>query len=152
MIFQCSLLGNPLLLWMNIVNSVVLVGLYYGFLTTFSIGPSYLLLLRTRVLKEGSEKEVSATTGFIMGQFIILISTYYLPLHLALSRPHTLTVLVIPYLLLQFLFLWENHKSPFYYRSNHGNLLSTLSTQYVFLNNLIFPLFNHFILPSSTLF
>nr|AUD56451.1 Ycf1 [Brasenia schreberi]QYA17726.1 hypothetical chloroplast RF19 [Brasenia schreberi] len=59
MIFQCSLLGNPLLLWMNIVNSVVMVGLYYGFLTTFSIGPSYLLLLRTRVMKEGREKEVS---------------------------------------------------------------------------------------------
>jgi hypothetical protein len=59
MILKYSLLGNLLLLWMNIVNSVVMVGLYYGFLTTFSIGPSYLLLLRTRVMKEGSEKEVS---------------------------------------------------------------------------------------------
>lgn len=52
MILKYSLLGNLLLLWMNIVNSVVMVGLYYGFLTTFSIGPSYLLLLRTRVMKE----------------------------------------------------------------------------------------------------
>nr|YP_009192469.1 hypothetical protein MsaCp_p086 [Miscanthus sacchariflorus]YP_009192484.1 hypothetical protein MsaCp_p101 [Miscanthus sacchariflorus]YP_009192591.1 hypothetical protein MsiCp_p086 [Miscanthus sinensis]YP_009192606.1 hypothetical protein MsiCp_p101 [Miscanthus sinensis]YP_054689.1 hypothetical protein SaofCp083 [Saccharum hybrid cultivar NCo 310]YP_054704.1 hypothetical protein SaofCp098 [Saccharum hybrid cultivar NCo 310]ASV52306.1 hypothetical protein [Saccharum officinarum]ALP29696.1 hy len=25
---------------MRIINSVVVVGLYYGFLTTFSIGPS----------------------------------------------------------------------------------------------------------------
>ncbi|KAJ9538027.1 hypothetical protein OSB04_030760 [Centaurea solstitialis] len=31
---------------MKIINSVVVVGLYYGFLTTFSIGPSYLFLLR----------------------------------------------------------------------------------------------------------
>nr|YP_009567963.1 hypothetical chloroplast RF1 [Nymphaea lotus]QBE85550.1 hypothetical chloroplast RF1 [Nymphaea lotus]UPX04108.1 photosystem I assembly protein Ycf1 [Nymphaea lotus] len=151
MILKYSLLGNLLLLWMNIVNSVVMVGLYYGFLTTFSIGPSYLLLLRTRVMKEGSEKEVSATTAFIMGQFIVFISTYYPPLHLALSRPHTLTVLVIPYLLFHFLFFWNNKKSLFDYRSTHGNFIPNLSIQYVFLNNLIFQLFNHFIFPSSTL-
>nr|YP_009048081.1 hypothetical chloroplast RF1 [Nymphaea mexicana]YP_010250649.1 hypothetical chloroplast RF1 [Nymphaea hybrid cultivar]AHF71642.1 hypothetical chloroplast RF1 [Nymphaea mexicana]QTV76305.1 hypothetical chloroplast RF1 [Nymphaea hybrid cultivar] len=151
MILKYSLLGNLLLLWMNIVNSVVMVGLYYGFLTTFSIGPSYLLLLRTRVMKEGSEKEVSATTAFIMGQFIVFISTYYPPLHLALSRPHTLTVLVIPYLLSHFWFFWNHKKSLFDYRSTHGNFIPNLSIQYVFLNNLIFQLFNHFVLPSSTL-
>nr|UPX05087.1 photosystem I assembly protein Ycf1 [Nymphaea cf. capensis MG-2022] len=151
MILKYSLLGNLLLLWMNIFNSVVMVGLYYGFLTTFSIGPSYLLLLRTRVMKEGSEKEVSATTAFIMGQFIVFISTYYPPLYLALSRPHTLTVLVIPYLLFHFLFFWNNKKSLLDYRSTHGNFIPNLSIQYVFLNNLIFQLFNHFILPSSTL-
>nr|YP_010167267.1 hypothetical chloroplast RF19 [Nymphaea rubra]QRW37251.1 hypothetical chloroplast RF19 [Nymphaea rubra] len=151
MILKYSLLGNLLLLWMNIVNSVVMVGLYYGFLTTFSIGPSYLLLLRTRVMKEGSEKEVSATTAFIMGQFIVFISTYYPPLHLALSRPHTLTVLVIPYLLFHYLFFWNNKKSLFDYRYTHGNFIPNLSIQYVFLNNLIFQLFNHFIFPSSTL-
>jgi hypothetical protein len=53
---------------MKIINSVVVVGLYYGFLTTFSIGPSYLFLLRARVMEEGeegTEKKVSATTGFI---------------------------------------------------------------------------------------
>ncbi|CAN6454535.1 unnamed protein product [Victoria cruziana] len=103
---------------MNIVNSVVMVGLYYEFLTTFSMGPSYLLLLRTR--------------------FIVFISTYYPPLHLALSRPYTLTVL-------------NNKKSLFDYRSTHGNFIPNLSIQYVFLNNLIFQLFNYFILPSSTL-
>ncbi|CAN6453971.1 unnamed protein product [Victoria cruziana] len=80
MILRYSLLGNLLLLWMNIVNSVVMVGLYYGFLTIFSI--------------EGSKKEVSTTTTFFMGQFIVFISTYYLPLHLALSRCHTLTILI----------------------------------------------------------
>ncbi|CAN6459343.1 unnamed protein product [Victoria cruziana] len=135
---------------MNIINSVVMVGLYYAFLTTFSMGPSYLLLLRTRVMKEGSKKEVLATTAFIMGQFIVFISTYYLPLHLALSRPHTLTILVIPYLLFYFLFFWNNKESLFYYRS-HKNFIPNLNIQYVFLNNLIFQLFNHFILSSSTL-
>lgn len=134
---------------MKIINSVVVVGLYYGFLTTFSIGPSYLFLLRARVMEEGTEKEVSATTGFITGQLMMFISIYYAPLHLALGRPHTITVLVLPYLL--FHFFWNNHKNFFYYGSTTRNSMRNLSIQCVFLNNLIFQLFNHFILPSSTL-
>nr|YP_010278995.1 hypothetical chloroplast RF1 [Hepatica americana]UKG19261.1 hypothetical chloroplast RF1 [Hepatica americana] len=149
MIFQYFLLGNLLSLCMKIINSVVVVGLYYGFLTTFSIGPSYLFLLRARVMEEGTEKEVSATTGFIAGQLMMFISIYYAPLHLALGRPHTITVLVLPYLL--FHFFWNNHKNFFDYGSTTRNSMRNLSIQCVFLNNLIFQLFNHFILPSSTL-
>nr|AEX94028.1 hypothetical chloroplast RF19 [Eriospermum cervicorne] len=149
MILKSFPLGNLLSLCMKIINSVVVVGLYYGFLTTFSIGPSYLFLLRARVMEEGTEKEVSATTGFITGQLMMFISIYYAPLHLALGRPHTITVLVLPYLL--FHFFWNNHKNFFYYGSTTRNSMRNLSIQCVFLNNLIFQLFNHFILPSSTL-
>ena len=134
---------------MKIINSVVVVGLYYGFLTTFSIGPSYLFLLRARVMEEGTEKKVSATTGFITGQLMMFISIYYAPLHLALGRPHTITVLALPYLL--FHFFWNNHKHFFDYGSTTRNSMRNLSIQCVFLNNLIFQLFNHFILPSSML-
>nr|YP_009247547.1 hypothetical chloroplast RF19 [Tahina spectabilis]AMW65514.1 hypothetical chloroplast RF19 [Tahina spectabilis] len=149
MILKSFLLGNLLSLCMKIINSVVVVGLYYGFLTTFSIGPSSLFLLRARVMEEGTEKEVSATTGFITGQLMMFISIYYAPLHLALGRPHTITVLVLPYLL--FHFFWNNHKNFFDYGSTTRNSMRNLSIQCVFLNNLIFQLFNHFILPSSTL-
>nr|QHN59077.1 Ycf1 [Schoenorchis seidenfadenii] len=157
MILKSFLLGNPLSLCMRnplslcmkIINSVVVIGLYYGFMTIFSIGPSYLLLLRAWAMEEGNEKEVSATTGFIVGQLIMFISIYYAPLHLALSRPHTITVLVLPYLL--FNFFWNNHKNFFDYGSTHRNSMRNLSIQCVFLNNLIIQLFNHFILPSSTL-
>nr|YP_010829105.1 hypothetical chloroplast RF19 [Silene nana]WFF47303.1 hypothetical chloroplast RF19 [Silene nana]WFF47386.1 hypothetical chloroplast RF19 [Silene nana] len=152
MIFQSFLLGNLVSLCMKIINSVVVVGLYYGFLTTFSIGPSYLFLLRAQVMEEGeegTEKKVSATTGFIMGQLVMFISIYYTPLHLALGRPHTITVLALPYLL--FHFFWNNHKCFFDYGSTSRNSMRNLSIQCVFLNNLIFQLFNHFILPSSML-
>nr|YP_010179507.1 hypothetical chloroplast RF19 [Allium plurifoliatum]QUV76124.1 hypothetical chloroplast RF19 [Allium plurifoliatum] len=149
MILKSFLLGNLLSLCMKIINSVIVVGLYYGFLTTFSIGPSYLFLLRARVMEEGTEKEISATTGFITGQLMMFISIYYAPLHLALGRPHTITVLVLPYLL--FHFFWNNHKNFFDYGSTTRNSMRNLSIQCVFLNNLIFQLFNHFILPSSTL-
>nr|YP_010830458.1 hypothetical protein RF1 [Lappula monocarpa]WFF50172.1 hypothetical protein RF1 [Lappula monocarpa] len=146
MIFQSFLLGNLVSLCMKIINSVVVVGLYYGFLTTFSIGPSYLFLLRAQVMEEGTEKKVSATTGFITGQLMMFISIYYAPMHLALGRPHTITVLALPYLL--FHFFWNNHK---HFGSTTRNSMRNLSIQCVFLNNLIFQLFNHFILPSSML-
>lgn len=149
MILQSFLLGNLLSLCMKIIHSVVVVGLYYGFLTTFSIGPSYLFLLRARVMEEGTEKEVSATTGFITGQLMMFISIYYAPLHLALGRPHTITALVLPYLL--FHFFWNNHKNFFDYGSTTRNSMRNLSIQCVFLNNLIVQLWNYFILPSSTL-
>nr|YP_010407290.1 hypothetical chloroplast RF19 [Spiranthes sinensis]URF20180.1 hypothetical chloroplast RF19 [Spiranthes sinensis] len=149
MILKSFLLGNPLSLCMKIINSVVVVGLYYGFLTTLSIGPSYLFLLRARVMEEGTEEEVSATTGFLAGQLMMFISIYYAPLHLALGRPHTITVLVLPYLL--FHFFWNNQKNFFDSGSTTRNSMRNLSIQCVFLNNLIFQFFNHFILPSSTL-
>nr|YP_010469851.1 Ycf1 protein [Limbarda crithmoides]UVF33989.1 Ycf1 protein [Limbarda crithmoides] len=152
MILKSFLLGNLVSLCMKIINSVVVVGLYYGFLTTFSIGPSYLFLLRAHVMEEGeegTEKKVSATTGFITGQLIMFISIYYAPLHLALGRPHTITVLALPYLL--FHFFCNNHKHFFDYGSTTRNSMRNLSIQCVFLNNLIFQLFNYFILPSSML-
>nr|YP_009489884.1 hypothetical chloroplast RF19 [Paeonia brownii]AFM83731.1 hypothetical chloroplast RF19 [Paeonia brownii]AWH11154.1 hypothetical chloroplast RF19 [Paeonia brownii] len=151
MILKSFLLGNLVSLCMKIINSVVVVGLYYGFMTTFSIGPSYLFLLQARVMEEGTEKKVSATAGFITGQLMMFISIYYAPLHLALGRPHTITVLALPYLL--FHFFWNNHKHFFDYGSTSTtrNSMRNLSIQCVFLNNLIFQLFNHFILPSSML-
>nr|YP_010504393.1 hypothetical chloroplast RF1 [Chrysosplenium microspermum]UXE33110.1 hypothetical chloroplast RF1 [Chrysosplenium microspermum] len=149
MILKSFLLGNLVSLCRKIINSVVVVGLYYGFLTTFSIGPSYLFLLRAQVMEEGTQKKVSATTGFITGQLMMFISIYYAPLHLALGRPHTITVLALPYLL--FHFFWNNHKHFLDYGSTTRNSMHNLSIQCVFLNNLIFQLFNYFILPSSML-
>nr|WBF97896.1 hypothetical chloroplast RF1 [Annona muricata]WBF97917.1 hypothetical chloroplast RF1 [Annona muricata] len=151
MILKPFLLGNPVSLCMKIINSVVVVGLYYGFLTTFSIGPSYFFLLRARVMeeKEGTEKLVSATTGFIMGQLMMFISIYYAPLHLALDRPHTITFLVLPYLL--FHFFWEEEIQFFEYTNRNRNSIQNFSVRRVFLNNLIFQLVNQFLLPSSAL-
>nr|UJI65759.1 Ycf1 protein [Corydalis fangshanensis] len=133
-------------LCMQISNSVVVSGLYYGFLTAGTIGPSYLLLLRVRVMEEGSEKDVSSITGFLMGQLIMFISIYYAPLYLALGRPHTITILGLLYLLVYF--FWRNEKDFF---DSGATTLRNLATQYIFLTNLIFPLLNHFILPSSAL-
>nr|YP_010512447.1 hypothetical protein Ycf1 [Holocalyx balansae]UXL83771.1 hypothetical protein Ycf1 [Holocalyx balansae] len=149
MIFQSFILDNLVSLCMKIINSVVVVGLYYGFLTTFSIGPSYLFLLRARVMEEGTEKKVSATTGFITGQLMMFISIYYAPLHLALGRPHTITVIALPYLL--FHFFGNNHKHFLNYGYKNKKKIRNFSIQRIFFNNLIFQLLNPFFLPSSML-
>ncbi|KAB2048211.1 hypothetical protein ES319_A13G099800v1 [Gossypium barbadense] len=80
---------------------------------------------------------------------MMFISIYYVPLHLALGKPHTIIVLALPYLL--FHFFWNNHNDFFDHKRPTRNSMRNLSIQCVFLNNLIIQLFNHFILPSSML-
>nr|QVX29557.1 hypothetical chloroplast RF1 [Harpalyce brasiliana] len=149
MIFQSLILDNLVSLCMKIMNSVIVVGLYYGFLTTFSVGPSYLFLLRARVMEEGTKKKVSATIGFVTGQLIMFISIYYAPLHLALGRPYTITVIALPYLL--FHFFGKNHKHFLNYGYKNPNSIRNWSIQRIFFNNLIFQLLNPLILPSPIL-
>ncbi|XVE69730.1 hypothetical protein DITRI_Ditri10aG0014300 [Diplodiscus trichospermus] len=64
-----SFIPDIISLSMKIINSVVMDRLYYGFLTILSIGPSYLFLLRARVMEEGEQgtKKKAATTRFIVG-------------------------------------------------------------------------------------
>ncbi|XP_057444133.1 protein TIC 214-like [Lotus japonicus] len=149
MIFQSFILDNLVSLCLKIINSVIVVGLYYGFMTTFSTGPSYLFLLRAHVMEEGTEKKISATTGFITGQLVMFISIYYAPLHIALDRPHTITVITLPYLLLYF--LGNNQKNFLNYVYKNQNSIRHFSIQRIFFQNLFFQLLNPFFLPSSIL-
>nr|AGW45946.1 hypothetical chloroplast RF19 [Lens culinaris] len=145
----------------KILNSAIVIGFYYGFLTTFSIGPSYLFLIRAQVMEEGSETKIAATTGFITGRLMMFISIYYAPFYLALCKPHTITVLTLPYVF--FNFVHKNNKH--YYLGNYylgseskldsgyknPNSIGNFRIVKVFFNNLCFQLLNPFLLPSSIL-
>lgn len=123
-------------LCMKITNSVVGIGLYYGFLTTFSIRPAYLFLF-----VEEPEQKAAAITGLIMGQLVRFMSIYNRPLHRLLWTPHILTVLFLPYLLL-------------YFAADNWDYTITTSTRsnfLIFLNTFIFQLANQILLPNSTL-
>ena len=159
MIYPSFLLGNSASLAMKLMNSVVVVGLYYGFLTTLSIGPSYLLLLQAhfQVIEEGEEeaieKEVAASTGFMIGQLLMFISIYYRPPRLVLSRPRTITFITVPYLYLHY--MWYSYEDFFVdEKSTRKNSMRTrnLSIQCIFLNNLFFQLLSHFFFFPSTMF
>nr|YP_010555832.1 Ycf1 [Phacellanthus tubiflorus]UYR95062.1 Ycf1 [Phacellanthus tubiflorus] len=147
MIFQSFIRSTIVSLCTKIIKPAIVVGLYYGFLTTFSIGPSYFFLLQARIMEEGRNKQLAATTGFLMGQLIMFISIYYAPLHLTLDRAHTITAMAVPYLLLNF--FWNNHKNFFDYEST--NSMREFGMLCIFINNFIFQLLNYFVLPSSML-
>nr|YP_010982177.1 hypothetical protein RF1 [Habropetalum dawei]UZP15902.1 hypothetical protein RF1 [Habropetalum dawei] len=148
MILKSFLFDNLVSLCTKIINSVIVVGLYYGFLTAFSISPSYFFFLQAK--EESTENKVSATTGFFMGQLIMLISIYYTPLHLTLGRPHTITILILPYLLLNYC---RNNQEFYFIESPRFSIsMRYFDTQYVFLNNLVFQLFNYFLIPNSMVF
>ena len=155
---QSFVLNSFVVLWLKIVNSAVVIGLYYGFLSTLSIGPSYLFLIRARIMEEGPETEIAATTGFITGQLMMFISIYYAPFHLALSRPHTVTALTVPYLFFNFVHKNDTYyySDPDYYRLNseykkNPNSIRNFRIYKVFLNNLFFQFFNPLLFPNSIL-
>ena len=133
-------------------NSSVGVGLYFGFLSRCSLGPSFLFLLRAQVFKkkEGTENKIAANTGCITGQLIMLISFHYPPLYLALGRPYTITVLALPYLFWEFFAM--NQQNFLKDGSLNQNSMRHFRIQRIFLQNLLFQLFNLFTLPSSILF
>nr|YP_009403451.1 hypothetical chloroplast RF1 [Downingia cuspidata]ASA34644.1 hypothetical chloroplast RF1 [Downingia cuspidata] len=120
----------------TLTNSVLWIGLYYGFLTTFSIRVSYLFLF-----VEDPDQKASAITGFILGQLVRFMSIYSMTLHQLLWTPHLVTILFAPYVLFYCAFdNWEYNLS----RATRTNLV-------VFLNTFIFQLANQILLPTSTL-
>nr|YP_009258540.1 hypothetical chloroplast RF1 [Netrium digitus]ANI25542.1 hypothetical chloroplast RF1 [Netrium digitus] len=94
-------------------GSLVLFGLYYGFLTTLPLGTSQLSFIRALLLEgHGKENQISPSLennnkilsssvgGLIIGQLIVLLSIYCPPLYSFWFQPYTLSVLILPYLLL----------------------------------------------------
>src|SRR6266487_984480 len=153
---QLFVLNSFVVLWLKIVNSAVVIGLYYGFLSSLSIGPSYLFLIRARIMEEGPETEIAATTGFITGQFMMFMSIYYVPFHLALIRPHTVTVLTVPYLFFNFIHKNDTYyySDPDYYRLNSEykkkqNSIRHFRIYQVIFNHLFFQCLNPLLLPNS---
>nr|YP_009403524.1 hypothetical chloroplast RF1 [Downingia elegans]ASA34717.1 hypothetical chloroplast RF1 [Downingia elegans] len=120
----------------KLTNSVLGIGLFYGFLTTFSLRPSYLFLF-----VQDPEQKAAAITGFILGQLVRFMSIYTTPLYRLLWTPHTATVLFAPYVLFYFAIdNWDYTVS----RATRTNLV-------IFLNTFIFQLANQILLPTSTL-
>ena len=144
---QVSVLWASILSWINISSPLILFGLYYGFLTTLPIGPSQILSIRAFFL-EGTLSGTVAISGLILGQLIIFLSIYYSPLYIILVKPHTVTLLVLPYIL----FYWYRIKDLLDYQSLRPISAINDSRIYkIFFDSFIFQLLNPVLLPSSVL-
>nr|QWW92596.1 hypothetical protein [Amphidium sp. 49156] len=144
---QLSVLWASILSWINISSPLILFGLYYGFLTTLPIGPSQILSIRAFLL-EGNLSGTVAISGLILGQLIIFLSIYYSPLYIILIKPHTITLLVLPYIL----FYWYRIKDLLDYQSLRPiNSINDSRIYKVFFDSFIFQLLNPVLLPSPVL-
>nr|QWL15909.1 hypothetical chloroplast RF19 [Plantago coronopus]QWL15929.1 hypothetical chloroplast RF19 [Plantago coronopus] len=132
----------------KIFNSVIVFGLYYGFVSSFSMGPSLLFLNQALAREEAIEKKAAAMSGTFLGQLIMFISIFYAPLHLVLGQSTTMSVLSLSYLLLNFF----NKGRILYSGSSNQGSFGYGKIVGLFLSNLIFQCLNHFFFPSSVLF
>lgn len=137
----------PTLLRINRSSEFIFFGLYYGFLATLPIGPSQLLSIRAFLL-EGNLGGAVAIGGSIVGQLIIFSSVYYSPLYVILIKPHTLTLLVLPYILSY----WCRAKDLLNYQSLRPIAsLQDIRIYKLFFDSIIFQLLNPILLPSPVL-
>jgi hypothetical protein len=142
-----SVLWASILSWINISSPLILFGLYYGFLTTLPIGPSQILSIRAFLL-EGKLSGTFAVSGLIIGQLIIFLSIYCSPLYILLVKPHTVTLLILPYIL----FYWYRIKDLLDYQSLRPiTSIKDARLYKVFLDSFIFQLLNPILLPSPVL-
>jgi hypothetical protein len=93
-----SMLWAPILSWINISSSLILFGSYYGFLTMLPIDPSQILSIKAFLL-EGNLSDTADVNGLIIGQLIIFLPIYYSLLYMILIKLHTITLLILPYIL-----------------------------------------------------
>nr|QWW92677.1 hypothetical protein [Schistidium sp. 49138] len=144
---QLSVLWASILSWINISSPLILFGFYYGFLITLPIGPSQILSIRAFLL-EGNLSGTVAISGLILGQLLIFLSIYYSPLYILLIKPHTVTLLVLPYIL----FYWYRIKDLLDYQSLRPiNSINDSRIYKVFFDSFIFQLLNPVLLPSPIL-
>nr|YP_009732916.1 hypothetical chloroplast RF19 [Diphyscium foliosum]QHU77258.1 hypothetical chloroplast RF19 [Diphyscium foliosum] len=144
---QLSVLWALILSWINISSPLILFGLYYGFLTTLPIGPSQILSIRAFLL-EGNLSGTVAVSGLILGQLIVFLSIYYSPLYIILVKPHTVTLLILPYIL----FYWYRIKDLLDYQSLRPiTSINDTRIYQIFFDSFIFQLLNPVLLPSPVL-
>ncbi len=125
----------------------VLFGIYYGLLTTLPIGSSQILCIRA-FMTGGNLSGIVALSGSMMGQLLLILSIYYSPLYILFSKPHLLTILVVPYM---FLFWFQTKDLPDYKDLRPATSLHDSRMVRIFLNSFIFQIVNPVLLPSPVL-
>nr|BDR61542.1 hypothetical protein RF1 [Calystegia soldanella] len=120
----------------SVNNSVLAAGLFFGFLSAFSIRTSHLLFLRTLVFEQDEKKQKIqvAKNGMFMGQILMLISQYNKPLHIVLTTPRTITALGLFYI---FSLIFWNSQGDFFPNQNSRLNLCCIFIHFLFLQQLL---------------
>ena len=143
-------------------NSVFLLslGIYYGLLTTFPVGPSHLLCVRTCLLEAEEAKIespnavitnkliVAAISGLVLSQLLVFLSLYWTPLQVFWTKPQMWTFLILPY----FVFSLSPLKIFSISRLFKGdNSIYNSQVRITFINGLLLQLLNPILLSNPIL-
>nr|YP_009547441.1 conserved hypothetical chloroplast protein Ycf1 [Hemionitis subcordata]AYW15097.1 conserved hypothetical chloroplast protein Ycf1 [Hemionitis subcordata] len=136
-----------LLPWPKLISPYILFGLYYGLLATLPIGPPQILCVRSFLLG-GNLCGLVSLSGSMLAQLVTISSIYCSPIYLVLSKPHALTVLAIPYMLLFCLIIKD---FPNYQILRPVILLRDPRLVRLFLISFLFQILNPIMLPNPVL-
>nr|YP_009502377.1 conserved hypothetical protein ycf1 [Alsophila podophylla]AWV63427.1 conserved hypothetical protein ycf1 [Alsophila podophylla] len=142
-----NILNTLSLAWVKIAGPYILFGIYYGLLTTLPVGPSQILCIRAFIMG-GSLSGIVALSGSMVGQLLIIVSIFCSPIYILLSKPHVLTIAVIPYM---FLFWFRTKDLPDYQTLRPMTSLHDSQIGNLFLNSFLFQIMNPILLPSPVL-
>lgn len=136
-----------LLLWLKLMGPYILFGLYYGLLATLPVGAPQFLCIRSFLLG-GNLSGFASLSGSMLAQLITILSIYCSPIYIVLSKPHLITVMAVPYILIFSLIIKDF--------SNFQILRSVTSLRdprllKLFLLSFIFQILNPILLPNPVL-
>nr|YP_009920826.1 conserved hypothetical chloroplast protein Ycf1 [Woodwardia japonica]QMS48676.1 conserved hypothetical chloroplast protein Ycf1 [Woodwardia japonica] len=125
----------------------ILFGLYYGLLAALPVGPSQILCIRSFLL-EGNIGGLASLSGLMLAQLATTISIYCPPIYILLLKPHLLTIVVIPYMVL---FCLTINDLPNYEILRPINSLRDSRIVGLSLNSFLFQILNPILLPNPVL-
>ena len=155
-IFFSLLLNNNYLFCSN-TKSLLFIGFYYGFLSSFSLTISHLLCLRIFLLDKVDKNffdtisqnraVIASISGFIFSQFILFLSIYWQPLSFLWYKPHISILFGFFYMFS----IWNRTKD--FQRSdlNSNFYDSNFPLSILFFDNFFFSICNCFVLPNPIL-
>nr|YP_009426309.1 conserved hypothetical chloroplast protein ycf1 [Diplazium bellum]ASU94914.1 conserved hypothetical chloroplast protein ycf1 [Diplazium bellum] len=141
-------ISNTLLLTgLKSMSPYILFGLYYGLPATLPVGPSQILCMRSFLLG-GNIGGLASLSGLMLAQLATMISIYCSPIYILLSKPHLLTVLVIPYMVV---FCLTINDLPNYQSLRPVTSLRDWRVVSLFSNSFLFQILNPILLPNPVL-
>nr|YP_010117305.1 conserved hypothetical chloroplast protein Ycf1 [Neocheiropteris ovata]QPM99570.1 conserved hypothetical chloroplast protein Ycf1 [Neocheiropteris ovata] len=142
-----NILNSLSLTGLRLISSYILFGIYYGFLSTLPVGPSQILCLRAFLLG-GNLSGLVSLSGSMLAQLAITSTIYCSPIYILLSKPHLLTIVVIPYMVL---FCLTINDLPDYQILRPVTSLRDSRLISLFLNSFLFQILNPILLPNPVL-
>nr|YP_010889808.1 hypothetical chloroplast RF19 [Pyrrosia adnascens]WJJ69656.1 hypothetical chloroplast RF19 [Pyrrosia adnascens] len=142
-----NILNSLSLTGLRLMSPYIFFGIYYGFLSTLPVGPPQILCLRAFLLG-GNLSGLVSLSGSMLAQLAITSTIYCSPIYIFLSKPHLLTIVVIPYMVV---FCLTINDLPDYQILRPVTSLRDSRLISSFLTSFIFQILNPILLPNPVL-